>query len=169
MKDLYIRHYFPILFLLLLFNCNNNQVVLKKVDLNMNNYFNRKYDVIDINYNINKKVLINKSNEKILAFYFFDASCPGCWFKYEESCDTMNKYKNLFETLFFAYNTSPEFISNRKFRHYDIKMPIMLIDKKPNNLNKDIFYFSKEDTVSYNFIEQKLTRENLDLIVDRFK
>ena len=48
-------------------------------------------------------------------------------------------------------------------------MPIMLIDEKPANLNKDIFYFSKEDTVSYNFIEQKLTRENLDLIVDRFK
>ena len=65
MKDSYIRH-FSILFLFLLFNCKNDQIALKKVDLDISNYFDKKYDVIDINYKvINKKTLLNKSNEKI--------------------------------------------------------------------------------------------------------
>ncbi|MBG7630046.1 MAG: hypothetical protein IZT56_06395 [Bacteroidetes bacterium] len=142
---------------------------IELVDVDFNsNILKGNYNFIDTDYEVLTYKNLFEDNDKISVLYFFDPQCPACWFKYEDMCKIMTKYENLLNIYVFMYNADSEFISKKKFKNYNIDIPIFLIDKKPFNLSKDILYFTNNITTC-SFLEQRLTKKDIYFVIDKLK
>ncbi len=158
-------HIFLILFFLIN-GCQSDKLI--KRNFNFNN-LPSEYKIIDTTKNILiKNIKFTSNKNKISVVFFFDASCPYCWFKYMSVCDKLIKYTNNFDVNIFAYSCSDDFLNKKKYTQFEIKIPVILIDSIPNDLTTNILYFTYRN-YAYQLNIKSLSTKNISNILNKIK
>jgi len=132
--------YVPIL-IAVLFGCNNRYI---EVDCNFDD-LDRSYQVIMPNGLVQSEEI--NMNNNLCLLYFFDASCPSCWYKYENVSSYYSNNTKDIQLIFFAFNWQPELIQNRQFENFNLYSPVRLIPKLPYSIKRNTIYLLKNKKV----------------------
>ena len=146
--------------------CQSDKFIKRK--FNFNN-LSGEYKIIDTTKNIlMKDIKFTANKDKISFVFFFDASCPYCWFKYMTVCGKLIKYTNNFDVNIFAYSCSDDFLNKEKYTQFEIKIPVILIDSIPNDLTINILYIKYRD-YAYQLNIESLSAKNISNILNKIK